>query len=228
MGKSAVSSYADTLNCDVLDGDKIAHAMFGWAPWIHTCSTELYQCGYRISDTIKRHQMETFFTTIVVEYDKSLLLQPDSDIIDHEKLKDMFVNDKQNYDLFAAHADKCIKDYLTWWYSFYGRQGHAEDYERSVCIWDMPLWYEKNLDAEFKAQGVEFKTIVVDCDEQTQAQRVMARPKMTTELFMAIKKEQLPNSVKTKKADFVIDTSGSIEQTQDQFKTILSGILLTQ
>lgn len=77
-------------------------------------------------------------------------------------------------------------------------------------ILDIPLLFETNSQNEFD------KIIVVDCDFETQKQRVLARPNMNLEKFEAIISKQMPNSKKSALADFVIDTSQSLEMCRNR------------
>ncbi len=77
-------------------------------------------------------------------------------------------------------------------------------------ILDIPLLFETNSQNEFD------KIIVVDCDFETQKQRVLARPNMNLEKFEAIISKQMPNSKKAAMADFVIDTSQSLEMCRNR------------
>lgn len=77
-------------------------------------------------------------------------------------------------------------------------------------ILDIPLLFETNSQNEFD------KIIVVNCDFETQKQRVLARPNMNLEKFEAIISKQMPNSKKAALADFVIDTSQSLEMCRNR------------
>ena len=54
-----------------------------------------------------------------------------------------------------------------------------------------------------------------------QKKRVLARPNMTKEKFKKILSKQIPNEEKCKRADFVIDTSISIDDARKQVKNII-------
>ncbi len=81
-------------------------------------------------------------------------------------------------------------------------------------ILDIPLLFETNAKNEFD------KIIVTHCSYEIQKQRVMARPNANLEKFEAILKQQMPSSEKIKLADYIIDTSLSIEKTNDIIKEI--------
>lgn len=78
------------------------------------------------------------------------------------------------------------------------------------AIADIPLLYEVNRDRDFDA------VIVVACDPQTQLQRVMARDALSEAEAQRRIRAQLPIEDKIRRADFVIHTDGSIEDTNRQ------------
>ena len=63
--------------------------------------------------------------------------------------------------------------------------------------------------------------IVVSTSLDIQRRRFLSRPMMTEDKFQFILKRQMPDDEKRKKADFVIDTSLSIEDVQKQIRDIL-------
>jgi dephospho-CoA kinase len=79
-----------------------------------------------------------------------------------------------------------------------------------IVVWDVPLLIEENL-----TQFVE-KVIVVYIPEELQLQRLMDRNGLTVEEARARIQAQLPIEEKKKMADFVIDNSGSLSETERQ------------
>lgn len=78
-----------------------------------------------------------------------------------------------------------------------------------VCILDMPLLYEKELDKLCDRVWCAY------IPRETQLERLMARDGSTLEEAEARLRSQLPADEKAARADVVIDTSGSIGYTKE-------------
>ena len=83
-----------------------------------------------------------------------------------------------------------------------------------VAIADIPLLYETGLAGEFAA------VIVAACDPETQVRRIMRRDGLDDSAARARLAAQLPIAGKAARADFVIDTNGSIERTDEQVEAV--------
>lgn len=79
---------------------------------------------------------------------------------------------------------------------------------------DIPLLYETNAQEQFDY------IIVVSATSAIQRSRVLARPNMSEQKFELLLKRQLADAEKRKRADFIIDNSGSIEQTTLKVKEL--------
>jgi len=85
-----------------------------------------------------------------------------------------------------------------------------------ALLFDIPLLFET------QGQSAFDKVIVVSAPAAVQRERVMARPGMTADKLAQIVERQMPDAEKRERADFVIDTSGSLETTRAQVDTILA------
>jgi dephospho-CoA kinase len=85
-----------------------------------------------------------------------------------------------------------------------------------ALLFDIPLLFETGGDAAFD------KVIVVSATPELQRDRVLGRPGMNTEKFEQILARQIPDEEKCARADFVVDTSGSLKQTRAQVDAILT------
>ena len=84
----------------------------------------------------------------------------------------------------------------------------------AITVLDVPLLFESN------SQSYVDVTLVVTADPELQKARVLARPEMTEEKFEKLSRRQLPDHEKQKRADYVIDNNGTIEQTCEQVKKL--------
>jgi dephospho-CoA kinase len=78
-------------------------------------------------------------------------------------------------------------------------QGHK------IAFYDVPLLFEKNLEADFNA------TVVVLCDAETQMKRLLARDGMTEVDARKRVAAQLALSEKKARADHVLRNDGTVE-----------------
>jgi dephospho-CoA kinase len=92
----------------------------------------------------------------------------------------------------------------------------VEHGESPALLFDIPLLFETGGEPAFD------KVIVVSSPPHLQRQRVLARPGMTAEKLEQILARQLPDEEKRKRADFVVDTSGPLEETRRQVRNILT------
>ncbi|KMS52820.1 dephospho-CoA kinase [Novosphingobium barchaimii LL02] len=90
-----------------------------------------------------------------------------------------------------------------------------------LVVFDIPLLYEKGSD-----QGLD-AVVVVSAPAGIQRARVLARPAMTTEKFEQILGLQLPDAEKRARADYVIDTGVSLEETREQVVGIVRTLART-
>jgi dephospho-CoA kinase len=85
-----------------------------------------------------------------------------------------------------------------------------------VVVLDIPLLFEKG------AAATVDKIAVVSADPEIQRVRTLARPGMTAEKFLRILGHQLPDAEKRARADFVIPTDCSIEETRVSVRRVLA------
>ena len=91
------------------------------------------------------------------------------------------------------------------------------EFERgsAIAVLEIPLLFEG------KANHLVDVTIVVSAPAEVQTQRVLERPGMTEEKFAGLLARQMPDAEKRRLADFIVDTSGTIEQSGQQIDRIL-------
>ena len=91
--------------------------------------------------------------------------------------------------------------------------GHGD---APALLFDIPLLFETSGAEAFD------RVIVVSARPELQRERVLMRPGMTEQKFTQILARQLPDAEKRARADFVVDTSGTMEETRAQVRNILT------
>jgi len=95
------------------------------------------------------------------------------------------------------------------WYAELGDRGEP------LGIADIPLLYETGREVDFDI------VIVASCPPEMQVERLMARNGLTREEARLRLAAQMPIGEKTERADHVIDTSGTHEETRAQAARVL-------
>lgn len=90
---------------------------------------------------------------------------------------------------------------------------HRQD---ALVVLDIPLLFEKG-----GSSSVD-RIIVVSAPAEMQRTRVLARPGMTTEKFVDIMARQTPDAEKRARADHVIDTGVSMDETRARLRDVLA------
>ena len=92
----------------------------------------------------------------------------------------------------------------------------VEHGDSPALLFDIPLLFETGGAEAFD------KVIVVSAGAMLQRERVLARPGMSEEKFAQILDRQMPDAEKRACADFIVDTSGSLDETRAQVRDILA------
>lgn len=87
-----------------------------------------------------------------------------------------------------------------------------------MVLLDIPLLFETGAEARVDV------VVVVSADPQIQRQRVLARPGMTEERFNMILSRQTPDAEKRRRADYLIDSSQSIEAARERVLDIIADL----
>lgn len=89
----------------------------------------------------------------------------------------------------------------------------------SLAILDIPLLFETGRDREVD------KTIVVTTTPAIQRERALKRSGMTAEKLDFLVSKQMPDAEKRARADYIVDTSISFDDSQKQVDDILSELI---
>ena len=92
----------------------------------------------------------------------------------------------------------------------------VEHGDSPALLFDIPLLFETSGEVAFD------KVIVVSASPEAQRERVLSRPSMTVEKFEQILTRQVPDAEKRERADFIVDTSGTLDETRAQVRNILT------
>lgn len=95
---------------------------------------------------------------------------------------------------------------------------HEAEKRAAISVLEIPLLLETGAEKSVDA------TAVVSAGDIVQRERVLARDGMTAEKFATIAARQLSDAEKRARADFVVDTSGSIEACNAQIDALLPRI----
>ena len=87
-----------------------------------------------------------------------------------------------------------------------------------IAVLEIPLLFETG------GNDLVDATIVVSTSPEVQRERVLQRPGMTPAKLDSLLQRQLPDAEKRTRADFVVDTGGSIAETQVQIDKVVSAL----
>lgn len=88
--------------------------------------------------------------------------------------------------------------------------------DAAALLFDIPLLFETH------GEGAYDKVIVVSAPPDVQRRRVLERPGMTAAKYDQILARQTPDAAKRDRADFIIETDGSLAETSAQVDAILA------
>ena len=87
-----------------------------------------------------------------------------------------------------------------------------------LVLLEIPLLFETGAETFMDA------VIVVSAGQELQKKRALARPNMTEEKLKKLLLKQMPDAEKRQKADYLIKTDTSLEETQTQIQTVLQTV----
>ncbi|MFH1729116.1 MAG: dephospho-CoA kinase [Pseudomonadota bacterium] len=132
--------------------------------------------------------------------------------INRKKLRRLVFNDQAQRKKLEAILHPAIRSEIITKIEIY------KDKKEKLIVIDAPLLFENGLNKLMD------KTIVVFVDEKTQLIRTKKRDKYNARELKKIIDSQMPISDKIKLADYLIDNSGSIDNTYKKFMKVLEDI----
>ena len=129
--------------------------------------------------------------------------------LDRRKLASIVFTDTAARRDLEAIIHPFVRARSTAWFASLDPVRHA------FAIADIPLLYETGGDRDYEA------VIVTACDPETQVRRVMARDTVTEGEARTRLAAQLPIAEKVNRADYVINTDGTFDETDRQVKDVL-------
>ncbi|MEQ5788130.1 dephospho-CoA kinase [Erythrobacter sp. NFXS35] len=91
-------------------------------------------------------------------------------------------------------------------------------HDKPAVVFDIPLLFERG-----GHESVDM-VVVVSAPEDVQRARVLARPGMTPQKFEHILGLQLPDADKRARADYVIDTGTSLDETRAEVAALIASV----
>lgn len=132
--------------------------------------------------------------------------------VDREKLAAMVLNDPAALARLEALVHPLVSHSTDRFLAEAQARGDA------VVVLDVPLLLEAGLDCRCDA------IVVVSAPADVQRRRAFNRPGMTDEKFAAILAKQMPDAEKRRRADFILDSSGTFDHARSQVRDILHAI----
>lgn len=165
------------------------------------------------TDKIARDVMEinqAAYFKVVAYFGKEILL-PTGDI-NRKKLGEIIFKNKEKREKLNSLVHPEVKKVVLEEIKYYQNLGHE------LVVVDVPLLFESNFD---KLCDI---TIVVYTEEHIQYERLMKRDNLSYEEAKRRIDAQMKLSEKVKLADFIIDNSSTIEETEKQLINLLNKI----
>jgi dephospho-CoA kinase len=88
----------------------------------------------------------------------------------------------------------------------------------TIAVLEIPLLFETGLEAKVDA------VVVASASAETQRERVLARPGMSAARLEILLNRQMPGAEKEARADFIVDTNGSLAESERQVDAIIDAL----
>lgn len=131
------------------------------------------------------------------------------DQVDRQRLSKLVVGNDAEIERLEKVIHPLLSDGRAAFFEQAQKEGHT------LVVLDIPLIFETG------GEDRVHKIVVVSAPAHVQRSRVLDRPEMTEDKFEAILARQVDDAEKREKADFVIDTHCSMEETFEQIKELV-------
>ncbi|MAZ03450.1 MAG: dephospho-CoA kinase [Sneathiella sp.] len=131
------------------------------------------------------------------------------DQVDRQRLSKIVVGNEEEIKKLEAVIHPLLSDGRAAFFEKAEAEGHH------LVVLDIPLIFETG------GEDRVHKIAVVSAPADVQRARVLDRPQMTAEKFEAILARQVDDAEKRERADFVIDTHRTMEETFEQVKALV-------
>ncbi|ADC48729.1 hypothetical protein BpOF4_03315 [Alkalihalophilus pseudofirmus OF4] len=177
-----------------------------------TVSNWLSEHGYPIidADKIARDVVEPgmgAYEAIVGQFGREILFEDGT--INRKKLGSIIFKDEKKRSELNQIVHPAVRREMLAQKGRYEAEGHE------TIIFDIPLLFESNL------FHLVDRVMLVYVDKQTQLNRLLDRDQAGSEDAKARIASQLPLEDKKSRADYIIDNSGSLEETFQQLQNVI-------
>lgn len=177
-----------------------------------TVSNWLSEHGYPIidADKIARDVVEPgmgAYEAIVGQFGREILFEDGT--INRKKLGSIIFKDEKKRSELNQIVHPAVRREMLAQKDRYEAEGHE------TIIFDIPLLFESNL------FHLVDRVMLVYVDKKTQLNRLLERDQAGSEDAKARIASQLPLEDKKSRADYIIDNSGSLEETFQQLKNVI-------
>jgi len=170
--------------------------------------------GYPVFDAdAVVHQLYSRGGRAVEPLSKAFPAALDNGAIDRQHLAAQVVGDAEAMKKLEAIVHPLVRKRQTVFLRKARQAGHQ------LVVLDIPLLFESG------RKGEVDKVVVVSAPAALQRARALERPGMTDQKFEAIMSRQVPDAEKRRLADFVIDTSHSLEEAYEQVRAAVDQML---
>lgn len=132
--------------------------------------------------------------------------------VDREKLMQSLLKQDQGFEKLEAIIHPLVRQ-EEWQFIQQHKTKGSE-----ILIIEIPLLFETG------AQDLMDAVILVSAPAEVQKQRALSRPNMSLEKFTSLVEKQMPDATKRTRADYIIETHTSLEETQTAVNALIETI----